>query len=541
MVNRKVLAALLVCLPLAVGCSNLEVPDLKTEVEREQIIPKDWHRMPLRVGLAPVRAVLELKESEYNVEDTQRWVLKPNDKQLNGDDGVYNKLFTVFKDYNTFESIERISGVTPESTPEEVRKAALAQGLDVIIYPEVKRRDVGYVDSNGSYGWNMFMWWMVTPIITWWVADEDFDANLHIDLHLTPAVRDTQLDRKRLQPEETVVRSFDDWDEGWSLFGIFSTPNGFDKENWNNIGNALLPIAEVEAQKAALRYAVGELNEKHTTNRFLSAIRRRVALVVGVDGTGQPPLPLSRYAVADAEAIAAHLLEAESNPIPDGAMRILTGTRASKSAVTTAARELSNLARYNDDVFLAFCGVGILNENRKPSLVLSKPPSAQKTEAIDLVAVVNQLLVNGPRTITIMLDTSFTAPGDKRCATIAEQLEGFEPSEGSSIFDGVIKACEDAGTRCIILSATDAQPAAEFPMRAIEMEDLKHGLFSNYALRGLSGGADANNDHAITVEELQSYLKEKVSHIASLEGETQEGWFHVDEKAKGYAMPGWSR
>ncbi|MCF6229135.1 MAG: hypothetical protein L3J82_10860, partial [Planctomycetes bacterium] len=496
---------------------------------------------PLRVGLAPVRSALELKDSEYNVEDTKRWVLKPNDKQLNGDEGIHNKLFRVFKDYQVFESIERISGVTAESSPEEIRKAALAQGLDIIIYPEVKRRDVGYVDSNGAYGWNMFMWWMVSPIVTWWVADEDFDANLHIDLHLTPVVRESQLDRKRLKPETTVMRSFDDWDEGWSLFSIFTTPNGFEKEDWKNIGSSLMPVAEIEAQKAALRYAVGELNEKHQSQRFLNAIRRRVALVVGVDGTGQPPLPLSRYAVSDAQAISAHLLGAEINSIPEGAMRTLVGPRATKSAVKSAAAELSKLARYNDDVFLSFSGVGLLNSENRPALVLSKPASAKTIETIDLTELVNLLLKNKPRTITIMIDASFTAPGDKRCATSAEQLAEFKPTEGTSIFDEVIEACKKAGTRCIILSATDGQPHDEFPMRAIEMEDLKHGLFSSYALRGMSGAADANNDHSITIEELQAYLKNKISRIARLEGETQEGWFHTNKAAKNYKMPAWTR
>lgn len=541
MVSKKVVAALLMCLPLAVGCSNLEVPDLKIEIEQEKIIPKAWQAMPLRVGLAPVYSALELKVSEYNVEDTQRWVLKPNNKQLNGDDGIYNKLFTVFNDYKVFESIERIRGVTVDSSKEEIRKAALAQGLDVIIYPEVKRRDVGYVDSNGAYGWNMFVWWMVTPVVTWWVADEDFDVNLHIDMHLSPVVSGGELDLKRLQPKNTVVRSFDDWDEGWSLFGIFTTPSGLDKENWNNIGDALLPIAEVEAQKSALRYAVDDLNSKSQTTRFLSAIRKRVALVIGVDGTGQPPLPLSRYAVADALAISTQLLEAESNAIPEGAMRTLVGSGATKAAVQGAADELAILARYNDDVFVSFSGVGILNENNQPALVLSKSANAKKSEVIGLSDIVGQLLQNSPRTITIMLDASFTAPGDKRCATTADQLEELKLSEGTSIFDAVIEKCRKAGTRCIILSATDGQPAEDFPMRAIEMEDLKHGLFSNYALRGLAGDADENNDHTVTVEELQRFLSERVSRIASLEGETQEGWFYVDDKAKGYAMPSWTR
>ena len=207
-----VLAVLLVALTAA--CSNVEVLDLDQDVRDEGIMPKDWRPMPLRIGVAPFRANLELAASKYNVEDTNRWVLAPNKKQLNGPEGLHNEFIDVLRKYRIFEQVESIDGAAPDTDRKELQRSALEQGLDLILIPVVKRRDVGYVDTNGSYGWNMFLWWMASPIFTWWIADEDFDANLHIELRLYPVTGGDQLESKRLQPPEQIIRSLDDWDHG---------------------------------------------------------------------------------------------------------------------------------------------------------------------------------------------------------------------------------------------------------------------------------------------------------------------------------------
>lgn len=521
------------------ACSNIEVPNLDEDVREEQIIPQGWQPLPLRVGLAPVRAALELDEKRYNVEDTQRWVLTPDQDRLNGGDGLHNQLIQLFRKYRMFEAVEAIEGATPDSSREDLQAAALRQGLDVVLVPTVKRQDVGYVDSNGAYGWNMFVWWMVSPIFSWWIADEDFDVNLHLDLRMFPTTRDGEVASHRLQPPETVVRSLDDWDEGWNLFGIFSTPGRFDEENWTRIGGLLMPIAENEAKKDALRYVTTDLARESKSKEFLEGIRRRVALVIGVDGSGTPPLPLSRYAQKDAEAIAAQLLDAENDSVPDGAMRTVIGPRATRRAVLNAANELSSLARYNDDVFLVFAGVGTLDSNLKPAMALAQPAGGKNIELATLEETVDALLKNRPRSLTLILDASFNAPGDKRCATTEDQIAKLtEKKLTGSLLQPLIKRIEDAGTRCIVLSATDAT-LSENPMQALEIEDLNHGLFSSYALEALAGEADGDRDHLVSYAEFEKYVAAKVTRIAQLEGKSQTGWFYASPDRKEFTLPSW--
>ncbi|MBX3460637.1 MAG: hypothetical protein KF696_11855 [Planctomycetes bacterium] len=534
------LAALLVLAGLLASCSNIETPDLKADVEREKIIPSDWQPLPLRVGLAPFRMALEIDDKRSNVENTKRWVLVPDDERLNGPEGLHRQMLDVLRQYRMFQSVEAIEGATADTSRADLQAAALKQGLDIIIVPTLKRHDIGYVDSNGAYGWNMFIWWMVSPIFSWFIADEDFDAHLHVDLKLYPTNRDEELAGKRLQPPDTIIRSLDDFDEGFNLFSIYSTPSHFDESNWQKIGGKLMPIAENEAYKAALRYVTTELKPLSETERFRAGIRRRLALVIGVDGAGQAGVPLTRFAARDAQEFAAQAVEAANDAVPEGALRAAVGPRATRRAVEQAARDIATLARGNDDVILYFSGVGSMDDKGELHLVLAQPAGAAP-ERMPLNALLDLLLANRPRTLTLVLDCSFNAPADKRCATTPEALAAVRANGAKGCrLDDVIARARARGTAVNLLASSSAEVDGA-PMPALEIDDLAHGLFSSFALQGLGGEADANRDRQVTIEELKSYLELKVTHIAQLEGEGQTGWYRIDEARRGYTLPGLRR
>ncbi|MBK9974711.1 MAG: hypothetical protein IPP14_08050 [Planctomycetes bacterium] len=533
--------ALLSSLLLAASCSNVETPDLKADVEREKIIPPGWQPVPLRVGIAPMRAALELDERRYNVDDTKRWVLTPDEQRLNGPGGLNQQLIATLRDYHMFEYVATIDGASASTSREDLQNMALRQGLDVVVVPTVKRQDVGYVDSNAAYGWNMFVWWMVSPIFSWFIADEDFDANLHIDMRMYPTSRDAELLATRLQPPQTIVRSLDDWDHGFNLFAMFSTPGYMGEDNWKKVGGLLMPIAENEAKKSMLRFVTQDLSRKVAEESFREAVRRRVGLVIGVDGTGQPPVPLTRFASADAESLASQLLEAENDRVPEAALRTLLGPRATRRSVEQAADELATMARGNDDLFVVFTGVGMLDDTLRPTLVLAQP-GGQKAETIALADLLDRLAVNKPRTITLLLDCSFAAPGDRRCATSAPQLEKLLATQpGKSLFLPLQAQMAQAGIGCVILSATDGMPGNPHGMKALEIEDLGHGLFSAFAVEALAGKADTSGDRQVTVEEFRKYVGDKVKRIAELEGESQRGYFSLSDSRKGYTLPAMRR
>src|SRR5262249_13409851 len=158
------------------------------EVKEEKIIPETWKPVKLSVGLAPVVSELELDSKKLNVEKTRRWVLAPDEARMNtAEKSIFNQLQQVLKRYQMFDRIEPIAGVNSKSKMEVIREKALEQGFDVVLRPVVKRSDVGYVGTNAAYGWNLAIWLVLSPINSWWVADEDFDAYLECDFGIYSA------------------------------------------------------------------------------------------------------------------------------------------------------------------------------------------------------------------------------------------------------------------------------------------------------------------------------------------------------------------
>jgi uncharacterized caspase-like protein len=190
------------------------------------------------------------------------------------------------------------------------------------------------------------------------------------------------------------------------------------------------------------------------------------------------------------------------------------------------------ISRGNDDVTLMFAGLGALDASGRASLVLAQPAGSQSVEMLAIDELLDVLLKNNPRTLTLVLDCSFAAPGDKRCATTAELLEGLP---GVDPYDAIIKSCAARGTTCVILAASSGNAPA------LEIEDLGHGLFTSFALEAMGGAADSNRDRQITASEFRTYVRERVSHIAGLEGATQTGYFHVPADRAGYVLPSWHR
>ena len=52
---------------------------------------------------------------------------------------------------------------------------------------------------------------------------------------------------------------------------------------------------------------------------------------------------------------------------------------------------------------------------------------------------------------------------------------------------------------------------------SVEKDELRHGVFTYYLLEGLQGAADRDNDGAVTVDEVFSYVSEKVPQVTGQE------------------------
>jgi uncharacterized caspase-like protein len=208
---------------------------------------------------------------------------------------------------------------------------------------------------------------------------------------------------------------------------------------------------------------------------------------------------------------------------------------ATPERVRTSAAALAALARGNDDVILYFSGLGWVEEDGTPALVLFQS-GLGRVERIALPDLLDILLANKPRTLTMILDCSFTAPGDRRCATAEATLTALSSAGVTgSLLDRVVERVEQAGTRCVVLSASDAVIGSKMP--ALEIEELTQGLFTSFALQGLNGAANTDGVAGVTVEEFEKWMRERVTHIAQLEGASQTGWYHAPGDLQQLALP----
>ena len=532
--------ALLACAFIGAACSNIETPDFDADAAR--IVPRDWQPIGLHVGVAPMRAALEVTPGEFNKEGTRRWVLPTDEAYMNAmADGFTARLIAALTKYRMFERVQVIQGVTNQTTEAEMRRLALTQHFDVVMVPTVRLNDVRYVGSNAAYGWNMFVWWMVSPILSWYIADEDFEYNLVLDLRFSPVSHDRQIFQRRLPPlpptgnPQGVIRSLDDFDQGFHLFSIYSTPGYMGEDNWKHIGEKLRPIAENEIKKHLLTTVIKDLAPESRKPEFRSAVRRRVALVVGADGQNNVP---PHFAIRDADVMHTHLEFARAHSVHSDAMRRLSGIRATRGNIDTAARELAQLARSNDDVLLYFSGAGTVDENGRPAIV-TEQAGDQAAGYVVLEDLVAKLITGKPRSITLILDCSFATLNDRRCVlSELQHKQLLSANKGSSLLDPVRERIEKEGVHCVILAASDAVPGNPHGMKALEIEELSHGLFTAFALDALGGRADTNGDGQVTFEEFQTFVQVNVTRVAKLERETQTGYFYISEAFKNeFALP----
>lgn len=100
------------------------------------------------------------------------------------------------------------------------------------------------------------------------------------------------------------------------------------------------------------------------------------------------------------------------------------------------------------------------------------------------------------RQITVMLDACFSGRvgrGD-RVEMLLEGARGI----------GISPRRIDIDDRIVVLTASAGnQVSSSYPEKS-------HGLFTYFLMRGLRGESDANNDRAVTVQELHEYVRENV-------------------------------
>ena len=231
------------------------------------------------------------------------------------------------------------------------------------------------------------------------------------------------------------------------------------------------------------------------------------ALVIGI--SSYPNFPKEqrlKWADADAQDFAEFLTRPVGGGFRSENITLLKNAGATREAIFRSINLLGRRVTSDDQFYLFFAGHSIRDDLERayfmPVDASVMLPSALGIRPDELLLEVRQRIT--AKTIAIFIDA---------CQS-ASVYENGTPRDGS---EGVTKELIDAWQRLHkaapsgevgFFSATSVQ-------RSWEDDDLKHGVFTYFLLKGLAGAADqapyGNNDNIVTSGELNRYLVATVS------------------------------
>jgi len=229
--------------------------------------------------------------------------------------------------------------------------------------------------------------------------------------------------------------------------------------------------------------------------------RKAVGIAIGVGKFREAELAPVKFAAHDAEIVAKYFRTAGG--IPADQIKVLTDERASKEDLAEVFEDwLPRQAKKGAIVLVYFSGRAVVDAAGAVSLVPHEgnPKTGARLFSVRrLHAALDSLPIQHA---VLLMDARLEGPGspDRR----------KEPKWNSSTAE------DEDGKLVHILSATGFQEAHRYDRG-------RHGLFTYYVLKGLSGTADADRDGQVIVAELFDYVREQVLKLARNEyGNEQE-------------------
>ena len=232
--------------------------------------------------------------------------------------------------------------------------------------------------------------------------------------------------------------------------------------------------------------------------------RDAYAVVIGVENyRGQ--LPPADHAEHDAAVFSRYLVRTLG--VPPENVKTLVGQGASKSDIEAALAEWlpATKAGPGATVYFYFSGHGAPDPTTGDSYLVpwDGDPAFLKTKALRVSEVYSKLTALKGRRVLALLDACFSGTGARSVLP-----KGVRPLV-------VLKPVE---TPKGVFASLTASGAAETSGPATTSS---HGLFTEQVLRGLSGLADRDGDHVVSLHELNLFVTRQVKDLARAQGREQ--------------------
>jgi len=223
-----------------------------------------------------------------------------------------------------------------------------------------------------------------------------------------------------------------------------------------------------------------------------------LALIIGVANYASAAAP-AIYADTDAQVF--HDYATEKLGVPANRIKMLVNDAADERGMLLAGKRWLTRASSSgqSDIYIFFAGHGLASDDGQNMYLL---PYDGAPELLDDTAILRDRLFQdlaavNPRSVTVFLDTCYSGATRGSEMLIASRPIAIRARQ-QSIPEGFTLMTAAAGDET-------AKP----------LEEVKHGMFSYFLMKGMEGDADSNGDNQITTGELHAYVQQNVIQQSS--------------------------
>ena len=232
--------------------------------------------------------------------------------------------------------------------------------------------------------------------------------------------------------------------------------------------------------------------------------KNSIALIIGISKYNNAPE--AKYADRDAN----YFYDFAENVlgITNTNIKLVSNNSANNVALKKALKIwLKGYSEPNQsDIYIFFAGHGLASTDGKELYLLpyDGEPRLLEDTALLRSEIFNTVKSINPKSVTVFLDTCYSGQTREKDMILADARP-----------IAIVPVESDVPKNFTVFSASSGSEISG------SLPEADHGLFSYFLMKGLEGGADANNDKKITNGELHSYVRSNVTRQAIRLGREQ--------------------
>jgi hypothetical protein len=251
--------------------------------------------------------------------------------------------------------------------------------------------------------------------------------------------------------------------------------------------------------------------------------QQRWAVVVGIGKYQSPKIPVLKYTRNDAQAIYDYLIDSRGGGFPRQNVQLLIDDQATRVNILRALGTfLAKKASKNDTVVIFYAAHGSpeTDYTGKEPDGFSKYLTPYDSDPEDLYATA--IPMAEIQTIFDRIESDsliFVADACYSGASGGRTFTFLQGARNGRISGDFVDKLAPPGRGRAIITAADANEVS------LELDELKHGIFTFYLLEALRGKGDMNRDGRVSVSEVYNYAHERVSrHSKQVGGNQHPVW-----------------